>query len=109
MSGRSFWNSATTRAVAIVTLLGVFVVYLMKTWRRAGIETSTHDKRVKIIKLYDKQREELKDQSIDQINEFEERFQSKMREIDTNEQAIILDASRSRRSLANALNKSFGK
>jgi len=109
MGSPSFWNSATTRAVAVVSVVGLFVVYLIRTWRRVGLETRIHNDRVKVIEAYDKQRKELSDTAIEDINAFEEEFQSKMQAIDTKEQAIILDASRSRRKLANAFNKSFGR
>ena len=106
---RGFWSSATTRSIAVVSVIGLFVVYLLRTWRRAGAHKLAHAERESVLKEYEEQRLELKNKTVDDVNKFERAFHAKITEIDTREKDIKAKASESRAKLADALNKSFGR
>jgi biopolymer transport protein ExbB/TolQ len=109
MSLKEFWDSATTRLVAVSSVLILFVLYLIKTWKRAGVDKAMLKERMKVVDDYQRKKSELKEESVEQINAFEQDFQSKMQEIDMKERTILLEASKSKRRLSNAINRSFGR
>ena len=109
MNLKDFWDSTTTRGIAVTSVVFLFVLYLFKTWKRSGVDKSSYKERIKVIKAYQKKRSELKAQSAEEIKTFEQDFQSKMEEIDMKERTILLEASKSKRRLADAINKSFGR
>ena len=106
---RAFWNSTTTRAIAITSVVGLFIVYVFRAWKSISLENDLHQERIDTLREFDKNRMELKGKAIEDINAFEEKFQSKLAEINHVETMIKADVSHSRERLADALNKSFGK
>tara|TARA_R110000824_G_scaffold86692_1_gene214314 strand:- start:1428 stop:1760 length:333 start_codon:yes stop_codon:yes gene_type:complete len=106
---KAFWESATTRAIAIVSVVGLFLVYLIHSWRRAGADVGIQNQRMSLMRDYDEKRVELKNVTVEEVNLFETTFQSKMTEIDEKQQRIKADVEHSRKRLADALNKSFGR
>lgn len=106
---KAFWGSATTRAIAVVSAIGLFVVYLVRSWRRAGIDKSIHKERVKVMREFDKQRSTLDANRTEEIAAHELELKSRLAVIETKEATIKADADHSRKRLADALNNSFGR
>lgn len=106
---KSFWGSATTRAIAVVSVIGLFVVYLVRSWRKAGVDRSLQHERVKTLETFANKRVELEGKSVEEINHFESDLQFKLSAIDAKAHAIKAEVDGSRKRLANALNKSFGR
>jgi len=106
---KSFWGSATTRAIAVVSVIGLFIVYLIRAWRRSGAGRSLQRERENTIGAFAKRRVELKGRSIEEINTFESELYIKLSEIESKAQTIRDHADHSRKRLADALNKSFGR
>ena len=105
---KSFWESATTRAIAIVSVVGLFLVYIVRSWRHAGSDGSLQIKRIETIDAFSKRRVEISANSTEEINRLESELQMKLSEIDAKAQTIKADVDQSRNLLAEALNKSFG-
>ena len=106
---KAVWGAATTRAIAVVSVILLCVVYIVRSWRRAGIDRSIHKERVKVMREFDKQRAELDDNRTEEIAAHELELKSKLAVIDTKEATIKADADHSRKRLADALNNSFGR
>lgn len=106
---KDFWNSATTRAIAIFSIIGLFFVYLIRSWQKSGADKSIRQDRIRTLDEFAKKREEVAENSAEEVAALDAKLQRTLEDIETRAQELRADADHSRKRLADAINRSFDK